>query len=168
MRTSLARHMKTIIGIALIMTALEIVRAEGTNSRSGTLLVYVLSVQSSYAQNVEKPAAEHFDSLQWWIGDEGAWRIKTYAIDADIHPQRLGTNAPPDGWITLAKENTKKNYGDVISRLVEIQVPSGLSTNEIKALFVKHGLTSRFDWVPAGYLLWLPDERKYRSQTEPK
>jgi len=151
-----------------MMTALETIRAEETNSNPGTLLVYVLSVQSSYAQNVEKPAAEHFDSLQWWIGSNGVWRIKTYAIDADIHPYFLGTNAPPNGWITLAKQNTQKNYGDVISRLIEIQVPAGLSTNQIRSLFTKHGLPPRFDLVPVGYLLWLPDERKYRSQTKPE
>jgi hypothetical protein len=35
-----------------------------------------------------------------------------------------------------------------------------LSDDDLGALLKKQGLEPRFEWVAAGYLLWLPDERK--------
>lgn len=152
--------------VAAIIFALMVMNSHAgeTNSKPGTLLVYILSVESSYAQDIERLAKDRFDTLQWWIGESGAWRIKTY----DIHPHRLETAAPAADLLKLAKENTRKHYRDVISRVVEIPIPSGLSDDGLRTLIQKHGLASRFEWVSAGYLLWLPDERRYRSQTKPK
>ena len=151
-----------------MITAIDTANAGQTNSISGTLLVYLLNVQSSYARNKEEPATKYFDTLQWWIGNKGTWRTKTFAIDTDIHPYFLGTNPPENGWIALAKENTKTNYGDITNRVVEVKITEGLSSNQIEKVFMEHGLTNRFDLTPAGYLLWLPDERKYKSKTTPE
>lgn len=50
------------------------------------LLVFQLAVQSSYTDNVEHEAdGNQFDTVQWWFSESETWRIKTFAIDQDIH-----------------------------------------------------------------------------------
>lgn len=44
-----------------------------------TLVIFFLSVQSSYAANTEVPASEDaFDTVQFYGCASGCWRIKTY------------------------------------------------------------------------------------------
>lgn len=133
----------------------------------GTLIVYVLTVESSYSENLERPAREKFDTLQWWIGPHGAWRIKTYAIDADIHPYRIDAQKSNEAFRQLAFENTRKNYGDVVGRMVVIDIPKDVSDEGLAAMLKKEGLRPKFEWVDAGYLLWLPDASKYVTRIRP-
>jgi len=153
---------------AFIVSAVASNAVADEKSKAGTLLVYILSVESSHAKDFERPAGERFDTVQWWVGEGGNWRIKTYAIEADIHPYKLETKMPTAEVLQLAKRNTKKAYGDVIRRLVEVAVPAGLTNDELGKLLKKQGLSASFEWVEAGCLLWKPDEPDYRSQTKPK
>ena len=53
---------------------------------NSTLVIFFLSVQSSYTSNTEAPATEGaFDTVQFYGGESGCWRIKTYATDQDVH-----------------------------------------------------------------------------------
>jgi hypothetical protein len=135
---------------------------------AGTLYIFTLTVESSYDKNFERPAGEKFDTLQWWIGSHGAWRIKTYAVDADIHPYKIDTDKPRAELRQLAVENTHKHYGDVIQKMTVVEIPANATDEEIASLLKKEGLNERFEWVEAGYLLWLPDATKYVTKTIPK
>lgn len=76
----------------------------------GTLLLAVLNIQSSYSRNIEESfdgSSGVPDTLQWWITPESAWRIKTYALDHDIHTHSVA--AQPD-FIELARSNNRKHY----------------------------------------------------------
>lgn len=82
--------MKTVLAITLLLVNPSF--AAGTNwLEAGTLIVFRLSFESSYAQDFERAGGKRFDTVQWWIGKAGAWRVKTYAIDSDIHPHRIET-----------------------------------------------------------------------------
>jgi hypothetical protein len=135
---------------------------------AGTLVVFRLTVESSYARNVERPAKDRFDTIQWWIGQRGAWRIKTYATDADIHPYWIDGSQSRESLRELAYANSKKVYGDLISSTVAVDVPAGISDEALAVLLRSSGLSETFEWVPAGYLLWLPDSGEYVTKTKPR
>ena len=151
----------------LLMSCISLVTAAPTHE-AGTLIVFRLTVESSYAANVEHPARDRFDTIQWWIGQHGAWRIKTYATDHDIHPYLIDSNQPREALRELAYSNSKKVYGDVIASTVSIEVPAGASDSDLAQVFRAAGLSGRFEWVDAGYLLWLPDDGDYITKTKPR
>lgn len=50
------------------------------------LVIFFLSVQSSYSGNTEIAATpESFDTVQFYESNGSVWRIKTYAQDEDVH-----------------------------------------------------------------------------------
>jgi hypothetical protein len=53
------------------------------------------------------------DTLQWWFGESGCWRIRTYALDHDVHAFKIGNSIHTT--LELAKKNNQDNYGDVIA-----------------------------------------------------
>ena len=84
--------------IAILLASAHIVAVAQTYAATkGTLIIGVLTVESSYAQNSERPSRGVPDTVQFWIDPGGAWRIRTYAIDHDIHPHspRWPLQIPP-------------------------------------------------------------------------
>ena len=49
------------------------------------LVLAILSIQSSYLEDKEIPAERIPDTVQFWYSPGITWRVKTYAIDHDIH-----------------------------------------------------------------------------------
>ena len=77
----------------------------------GFLVLAILSVKSSYSRELEialDGKDDIPDTLQWWFGDGGCWRIRTYAMDHDIHAYVIGNS--PQTTLELAKKNNLKNY----------------------------------------------------------
>lgn len=65
---------------------------------NSTLVIFFLSVQSSYAENTEADATEDaFDTVQFYESERGSWRIKTYAVDQDVHAW---------SWVTKSKTSS--------------------------------------------------------------
>jgi hypothetical protein len=49
------------------------------------LVVVLLTVESSYLRNTERPVDGVSDTVQFCFTHDRDWRIKTYAMDHDIH-----------------------------------------------------------------------------------
>ena len=50
------------------------------------LVLFLLSIKSSYVNDDESEATdEQFDTIQFVQTDKGTWRIKTFAVDEDVH-----------------------------------------------------------------------------------
>src|SRR5215471_10180085 len=80
----------------------------------GILVIAVLTIKSSYSQNVEFPVEDVDDvpdTVQWWLGAGGCWRLRTYAIDHDIHSYKIGNS--PQTTLELAQTNNQKHFGDI-------------------------------------------------------
>ena len=87
-----------------------------------TLVLSILTTESSYAQEVERSATLIPDTIQFWLTPESVWRIRTYAIDHDIHIYQL--DARPDGSRLTSEEaaaHTAKHYGDITAKTVTVQ-----------------------------------------------
>src|SRR5690242_5713321 len=61
-----------------------------------SLFVARLTIRSSYVRNVEQPADDVFDTIQLYMPDAGpaVFRIRTFAVDHDIHVHRFGASGP--------------------------------------------------------------------------
>lgn len=130
-----------------------------------TLLIFKLSVQSSYAENTERDADErNFDTLQWWFSATETWRVKTFAIDDDIHPHLI--TGPLE--IDLAVENSLKHYGDVIAEQHRVTFVDPSNGSEVEERMHDLGGAAALELAPDGrFGFWNPDRRRYSSKTTP-
>ena len=72
----------------------------------GTLVLAILTIKGSYSRAIDFPLEGETDvpdTVQWWFGDGGCWRIRTYALDHDIHAYRIGDS--PQTTLNLDTEN---------------------------------------------------------------
>ena len=123
----------------------------------------VLTMQSSYGRNVEEPARGVPDTVQWWFLGDATWRVRTYAIDRDVHPHRA------DGVdVEFAKANVREHYGDVLRSLHVVSLSNvrdpEATRNELRAA----GLRDTVQFSDSGIPLWLPDDARYESRSEPR
>jgi len=134
----------------------------------GTLVLTILTVQSSYLREMEEPLSNDSgppDTIQWWIAPTGSWRIRTYAIDYDIHTHSVG-NA--DNLKELALKNAQEHYGDVIQSQHVIELADCLDGNETARAFRAAGLEPRVEIAAGRFAFWKPDEGRYHTQSQPK
>jgi len=135
--------------------------------QSVTLVVAVLTRESSYEPPLEREASEVSDSVQWWIAPDATWRIRTFAINHDIHPYAIGRISGDRA--SFAIENTKKHFGDILRSLhvVELSNPSDIAKtgDELAKAGLKGG---HLEIGKSGFGFWNPDGATYRTQSSPK
>lgn len=129
-----------------------------------TLVIFFLSGQSSYANATEIAATEDaFDTVQFFAADSQSWRIKTYAQDHDVHIWALGEGIPD--LVALARANTEKHYGDVLTEAYVIETEDGIEG--VRRALLERGLTSTLALPPSGAAFWAPPGAAYRSKSVP-
>jgi hypothetical protein len=94
------------------------------------------------------------------------WRVKTFALDHDIHVYSIG--APRAGILELARANNQKHYGDIISAQHVLEFSDCTNEAEVKRVCGTAGLDPRVEVVEAGYAFWKPDDQPYQTQSRPK
>jgi hypothetical protein len=135
----------------------------------GILLLAVLSVKSSYPRELEialEGADDIPDTLQWWFGEGGCWRIRTYALDHDVHAYQIGNSTQTT--LELAKKNNQDNYGDVIARQHLIHFADCANQGELEAEFGRIGLVPRLEVDLGRFAFWKPDDAEYSTKSSPK
>jgi hypothetical protein len=137
----------------------------------GTLLLTILTVKSSYARAVELPlasAADVPDTLQWWVtaASDGAWRIRTYAIDHDIHTHHVVGD--PEHLLALARENNRKHFAGLIRAEHALNFADCDNENEVKEVFRRVGIVPQLEIAAGRFAFWNPDEARYWTQSEPR
>ena len=129
------------------------------------LVIFFLDICSSYAKETEDKATEEaFDTIQFFASEKGAWRIKTFAADQDVHVHSLGE--APANLVEIAVENTQKSYGDVLTEGYIIQAKDGLKG--VRRELKKRGLPAHLETSEAGFSFWAPEGSEYRTKSEPK
>ncbi|TJZ73525.1 hypothetical protein [Chitiniphilus eburneus] len=128
------------------------------------LLVFKLAVSSSYAENIEYEAeGDDFDTVQWWLGADEAWRVRTYAVDHDIHVHHVAQPLAE----TLARQNTEKHYGDVLGETLAFDLAGVDDAAGIARIATQLG--GRFDVAGNGhYGFWNPTAADYSTKTQPE
>jgi hypothetical protein len=136
----------------------------------GILFLAVLNVKSSYSRELElslESPDDIPDTLQWWFGGSGCWRIRTHALDPDIHAYQVGNS--PQTTLGLAKRNNQKNYGDVIAAQHLIHFADCTNRGELEAEFGRIGFVPRLEVDDNHrFAFWKPDDAVYSTKSSPK
>jgi hypothetical protein len=137
----------------------------------GTLVLAILNVKSSYRRNLEEPVKgkrDVPDTLQWWIpsGPKDAWRIKTFALDHDIHTYSIGRGKHE--LVDVAQENNRKHYGEVIAAQHVLEFADCTDAKEVRQVFRGLGLPPRLEVAEGRFAFWQPDAAKYHTQSQPE
>lgn len=132
-----------------------------------TLRIFTLTIQSSYLQNKELPATEHFDTLQFYARDNMVWRIKTYAIDHDvqIYPINMKDRTVSEVLEFLAT-STKEHYGDVLGKNYTLSLENPQDDQAAKAFFTEQGMHPQLVSTEH-FAYWNPDGGEYTTQSKP-
>jgi hypothetical protein len=129
------------------------------------LVIFFLSIQSSYSQDTEVAATEQaFDTVQFLATDSGAWRIRTYASDEDVHVWSIG--ASTNDVVELARSNTEKHFGDVLSKRYILESDDGIEGLRLE--LKERGLPNNLEQSKSGFLFWAPEGTNYRSKSTPR
>ena len=91
------------------------------------------------------------------------WRIKTYAMDRDVHAWNIGK---VDDLVALARANTERHYGDVLTEGYILKSESGL--DGIRTELAERGLDPHLEVATAGVAFWAPEGTTYRSKSRPE
>lgn len=128
------------------------------------LAIFFLSIRSSYLKNEEHEASdESFDTVQFVCTEQGTWRIRTYAEDQDVHTWSM--QAAPDDLIALARQNTEKHYGDVLTEGYIIDTPDGV--DGVRRELLARGLPDHLEIGANGVVFWTPEGSSYRTRSTP-
>jgi hypothetical protein len=134
----------------------------------GTLLLAILTTKSSYIQEIEEPVdgpSDVPDTLQWWISPDVTWRIRTYALDHDIHTHEMRDLADA---IRVARASTEKNYGDIIAAQFQFDFADCTDKHETDVKLLAAGLKPRLEVAAGRLAFWKPDDARYRTQSTPQ
>jgi hypothetical protein len=129
------------------------------------LIIFVLSTQSSYTHDGEFPATSgNYDTVQWWLTQDSAFRISTFARTNDIHVYQINKPVSPG----FAIENTKKHYADIIRSEYVLNIEDVNNRNALTKLVNKElgkGNIEFINHLNSGF--WNYDGRNYTTQTDP-
>ena len=129
------------------------------------LVIAILSIESSYAKNVERPAGKVPDTVQFCFAPDAQWRIRTYAIDQDIHIHDLPSKRLDSGW---AVSHVERQYGDVLARTVVLELRDPRDSAEVERELAKHKLTGKLEVTKEGFVFYTLDAATYRTKSTPR
>lgn len=128
-----------------------------------SLLVARLAVRSSYVRDLEVPAGDTFDTIQFYVPDNGpaVFRIRTFAVDHDIHVHGFAAS----GWtIAALRAHLERTSADIVGRVDLVPLPH-LDTRDLATAGLDGGeLEVAAD---LGFAFWNPDGGRYRTRAEP-
>lgn len=131
------------------------------------LVIFKLSIKSSYNQNIEQPADKVFDTLQFFVHGKDIFRIKTYAVDHDIHIHKVNVgDRTIDETLDFLTSTTKAHYEDAIEKIVTINIKDVKDTKAIKESLKKELKTAHIESTN-DILYWNPDGEPYKNQSNP-
>jgi hypothetical protein len=133
----------------------------------GILMLAILTVKSRFDRGREVPvkgADDVPDTLQWWFGAGGCWRIQTYAVDHDIHIWKVPTSR--NIGLEFAQENNQKHYGDILGAQHVIHFANCADRAEMGAEFGRLGLAPRVEICQEKFAFWKPDDAVYSTKME--
>jgi hypothetical protein len=84
-------------------------------------------------------------------------------MNQDVHAWAIGGSIAD--LVALARSNTGKNYGDVLSETYIIETDSGL--DGIRHELAKRGLSTHLEISPSGFTFWAPEGTHYKTKSRP-
>jgi len=134
-----------------------------------TIILVPLLVRGSYIEDREirlEELEDNIDTLQWIINDDITFRIRTFALDYDIHIHKVG-KADFD-IVEYAIQSNHKYYGNIMHRQYAQILNNFPALTEGNELLESLGLPGEFRPLFDKYMYWSPDREEYFSQSRPE
>jgi hypothetical protein len=131
------------------------------------LVLAILNTESSFTQDIERPVSAVPDTVQFWFSPEGQIRIRTYAIDHDIHAFLLGTETEAAYSPETAISYIKNHYQDVVSKIYVLEFPHLSNINEVRRVLLARELDGIMDFSHTGFAFYNPDKEPYNIKINP-
>jgi hypothetical protein len=132
------------------------------------LVLGTLTIESSYAENIERFSSDVADTVQFWISPSGNWRIRTFAVDHDIHVYQIQSANAGKFSADIAVDHIKKTYNDVISSIEVIEIANPDDAGEVQKLLTAHDLSGTLEVSEAGFAFYNPDNARYSTKSDPR
>ncbi|RYD37658.1 MAG: hypothetical protein EOP87_03105 [Verrucomicrobiaceae bacterium] len=134
-----------------------------------TLILAVLNIESSYLDNLERSATTVPDTVQFFFTAEKQWRIRTYAIDHDLHIHQVESGSDEEPFDPgTACDIISESYDDVISDFLMLEFPDPTDTAAVTEILRESQLTGTLVPTPEGCYFYSPDATAYRKQSNPE
>jgi hypothetical protein len=132
------------------------------------LVLAILTTESSYVGETERPATDVADTIQFWLTPDTGWRIRTHAIDHDVHTYALdpGGNGSRFG-ADEAAAHIRKHYDGIIARSIVLEFPDPNDREQVRDILSNHRLSGTLE-VGSGVAFYNPDRGEYRTKSSPK
>jgi len=130
-----------------------------------TLIVGLLKTESSYKSEIERPSTVVEDTIQFSFSATGTWRIRTYAIDHDIHIHSIDGGAIDE---IFAETHIDKHYDEILKARHTLKLKNVNDSEEVSRVLRSAGLPGMLEMAPAGFAFYNPVRRDYRTQSEPE
>jgi len=130
-----------------------------------TLVLAILDVRSSYLQDRQEPAErETPDTVQWWVGPDQTWRIRTFGIDHDLHLHHV-SGGDPDSYV----QYTRDDYDGMIRSLFTLEFSDYTNSEIVESVLRQAGLRPDLEISEQhGFAFWNPDQGIYKTQSYPE
>jgi len=130
-----------------------------------TLILAILDIRSSYLEDRREPAErETPDTVQWWVGPDLTWKIRTFGIDHDLHLHQVR-----GGDADFFLEHTRKDFDGLIRAIYKLEFKDYTDEAERDRVLVEAGLHAGLEVAePHGFAFWNPDYGVYKTKSYPE
>jgi hypothetical protein len=130
-----------------------------------TLAFAILDVRSSHIERRQELAErETPDTVQWWVGPDLTWKIRTFAIDHDLHLHQVR-----GGDADFFLENTRREYDGLIRTLYKLEFEDYTDEAARDRVLREAGLRAGLEIAEEhGFAFWNPDQGVYRTKSYPE
>jgi len=132
--------------------------------KPGIWLIFPLTLEGSYLQNIERPTTGPSDSFQYWITPKLGYDIRTFAIDKDIRLLQLDLSKNEKETELMLLGMARKTYEGIIEREVRIEVKADDTVETLENKVTAAGLFPHVEWTALDFPLWLPEHVEYESK----
>jgi len=129
------------------------------------LVVALLSTESSYKSEIERLSTGVEDTIQFSIGPSGRWRIRTYAIDHDIHIHSIDSETVD---YAFAEGHIDKHYDEILKKRYTLKFIDPNDSEDVSRVLQAAGLRGKLEVASAGFAFYNPDSQEYKTQSEPE
>lgn len=146
-----------------ILPCTALARRSAKMSESATLVLALLSIESSYAADVERPARGVPDTVQFWLAREGQWTLRTHAADHDLRVHRISPRNDGSPYAAAdAEALLEKHYAGVTARRVVLTFPAPRDPADVQRILAGAGLGGSLVFAAEGWAFYNPDGAEYR------
>jgi len=130
-----------------------------------TLVLAILEIRSSHLEGRQEPAErETPDTVQWWVGPDLAWKIRTFGIDHDLHLHQIR-----GGDADFFLERTRRDYEGLIRAAFKFEFADYTDAEARDRILVEAGLHPGLEIAEEhGFAFWNPDYGVYKTKSYPE